>query len=166
MKTIKLILSGVTLVFLSACGGGGGGGGSTASSPSSVAPPSNAPSGGSTAVTSASVPAQQSLKSVELSIPEDFDFSTEREVSVKVDVASSQSTRGFLSIYTEFNGDVVDYTSQVLRSPINEDIEFSTTLLLPNHVEKVWVEVWYPSAMGSEVKRSVDINNDQVEVIL
>ena len=147
MKTIKLILSGVTLVFLSACGGGGGGGGSSSSSPSSV-------------------PTSQSLKSVELSIPEGFDFSTEREVKVTVDVVSSQSTRGFMSIYTEFNGDVVDYTSQVLRSPINEDIEFSTTLLLPNHVEKVWVEVWYPSAMGSEVKRSVDINNDQVEVIL
>ena len=147
MKTIKLILSGVTLVFLSACGGGGGGGGSSSSSPSSV-------------------PTSQSLKSVELSIPEGFDFSTEREVKVTVDVVSSQSTRGFMSIYTEFNGDVVDYSSQVLRSPINEDIEFSTTLLLPNHVEKVWVEVWYPSAMGSEVKRSVDINNDQVEVIL
>ncbi|MEZ8019682.1 hypothetical protein AB4277_20665 [Vibrio splendidus] len=147
MKTIKLILSGVTLVFLSACGGGGGGGSSSSSSPSSV-------------------PTSQSLKSVELSIPEGFDFSTEREVKVTVDVVSSQSTRGFMSIYTEFNGDVVDYTSQVLRSPINEDIEFSTTLLLPNHVEKVWVEVWYPSAMGSEVKRSVDINNDQVEVIL
>ncbi|MEZ9398586.1 hypothetical protein AB4393_24550 [Vibrio splendidus] len=144
MKTIKLILSGVTLVFLSACGGGGG---SSSSSPSSV-------------------PTSQSLKSVELSIPEGFDFSTEREVKVTVDVVSSQSTRGFMSIYTEFNGDVVDYSSQVLRSPINEDIEFSTTLLLPNHVEKVWVEVWYPSAMGSEVKRSVDINNDQVEVIL
>ncbi|MEZ9763961.1 hypothetical protein AB4278_13765 [Vibrio splendidus] len=147
MKTIKLILSGVTLVFLSACGGGGGGGSSSSSSPSSV-------------------PTSQSLKSVELSIPEGFDFSTEREVKVTVDVVSSQSTRGFMSIYTEFNGDVVDYSSQVLRSPINEDIEFSTTLLLPNHVEKVWVEVWYPSAMGSEVKRSVDINNDQVEVIL
>ncbi|MFS1492113.1 hypothetical protein BCT96_003260 [Vibrio splendidus] len=149
MKTIKLILSGVALVFLSACGGGGGGGGgsSSSSSPSSV-------------------PTSQSLKSVELSIPEGFDFSTEREVKVTVDVVSSQSTRGFMSIYTEFNGDVVDYSSQVLRSPINEDIEFSTTLLLPNHVEKVWVEVWYPSAMGSEVKRSVDINNDQVEVIL
>jgi hypothetical protein len=165
MKTIKLILSGVTLMFLSACGGGGGGG-SSASSPSSVVPPSNTPASGSTAVTSASVPTQQSLKSVELSIPEGFDFSTEREVSVKVDVASSQSTRGFMTIYTEFNGDVVDYTSQVLRSPINEDIEYSTTLLIPNHVQKVWVEIWYPSAIGSEVKRSVDIVNNNVEVLL
>ncbi|TVU61163.1 hypothetical protein FQP88_15285 [Vibrio atlanticus] len=164
MKTIKLILSGVTLMFLSACGGGGGG--SSASSPSSVVPPSNTPVAGSTAVTSASVPTQQSLKSVELSIPEGFDFSTEREVSVKVDVASSQSTRGFMTIYTEFNGDVVDYTSQVLRSPINEDIEYSTTLLIPNHVQKVWVEIWYPSAIGSEVKRSVDIVNNNVEVLL
>lgn len=145
MKTIKLILSGVTLMFLSACGGGGGG--SSSSSPSSVS-------------------ASQSLKSVELSIPEGFDFSTEREVSVKVDVASSQSTRGFMTIYTEFNGDVVDYTSQVLRSPINEDIEYSTTLLIPNHVQKVWVEIWYPSAIGSEVKRSVDIVNNNVEVLL
>ncbi|MCF7505792.1 MULTISPECIES: hypothetical protein [Vibrio] len=164
MKTIKLILSGVTLMFLSACGGGGGG--SSASSPSSVVPPSNTPAAGNTAVTSASMPIQQSLKSVELSIPEGFDFSTEREVSVKVDVASSQSTRGFMTIYTEFNGDVVDYTSQVLRSPINEDIEYSTTLLIPNHVQKVWVEIWYPSAIGSEVKRSVDIVNNNVEVLL
>jgi len=147
MKTIKLILSSVSLVFLSACGGGGGGGSSSASAPSSSA-------------------AQQAQKSIELVVPEGFDFSTEREVVVSVDVASSQSSRGFMSIYTDFNGDVVDYTSQVLRTPINEDIDFSTTLLLPNHVDKVWVEVWYPSAMGSEVKRLVDINNGQVDVVL
>ncbi|MFS1428668.1 hypothetical protein LMH73_016385, partial [Vibrio splendidus] len=122
--------------------------------------------GGSSAVTSSVAPAQQSLSSVELSIPEGFDFSTEREVTVSVDVASSQSSRGFMSIYTDFNGEVVDYTSQVLRTPINEDIDFSTTLLLPNHVDKVWVEVWYPSAMGSELKRLVDINNGQIDVVL
>ncbi|MEZ9451172.1 hypothetical protein AB4258_01565 [Vibrio splendidus] len=147
MKTIKLILSSVSLVFLSACGGGGGGGSSSASAPSSSA-------------------AQQAQKSIELVVPEGFDFSTEREVVVNVDVGSSQSSRGFMSIYTDFNGEVVDYTSQVLRTPINEDIDFSTTLLLPNHVDKVWVEVWYPSAMGSEVKRLVDINNGQVDVVL
>ena len=147
MKTIKLILSSVSLVFLSACGGGGGGGSSSASAPSSSA-------------------AQQAQKSIELVVPEGFDFSTEREVVVSVDVASSQSSRGFMSIYTDFNGEVVDYTSQVLRTPINEDIDFSTTLLLPNHVDKVWVEVWYPSAMGSEVKRLVDINNGQIDVVL
>ena len=147
MKTIKLILSSVSLVFLSACGGGGGGGSSSASAPSSSA-------------------AQQAKKSIELVVPEGFDFSTEREVVVNVDVGSSQSSRGFMSIYTDFNGEVVDYTSQVLRTPINEDIDFSTTLLLPNHVDKVWVEVWYPSAMGSEVKRLVDINNGQVDVVL
>lgn len=172
MKLSKLMLSSVTLVFLAACGGGGGGGGSTTSTPSAVTPPGsgsssgNTPSGGSTAVTSSVVPAQQALKSVELVIPEGFDFSTEREVKVTVDVASSQSSRGFMSLYTQFNGDVVDYTSQVLRVPINEDIDFSTTLLLPNHVEKVWVEVWYPSAMGSEVKRSIDVENGLVDVIL
>ena len=147
MKTIKLILSSVSLVFLSACGGGGGGGSSSASAPSSSA-------------------AQQAQKSIELVVPEGFDFSTEREVVVNVDVGSSQSSRGFMSIYTDFNGEVVDYTSQVLRTPINEDIDFSTTLLLPNHVDKVWVEVWYPSAMGSEIKRLVDINNGQVDVVL
>ncbi|MEZ8648684.1 hypothetical protein AB6D92_06905 [Vibrio splendidus] len=165
MNTTKLMLSSVTLVFLTACGGGGGGG-STTSTPSSVAPPSSAPAGVSNAVTSSVTPVQQALKSVELSVPEGFDFSTEREVVVSVDVASSQSSRGFMSIYTDFNGEVVDYTSQVLRTPINEDIDFSTTLLLPNHVDKVWVEVWYPSAMGSEVKRLVDIENGQVDVIL
>ncbi|PTO89090.1 hypothetical protein CWN98_06530 [Vibrio splendidus] len=167
MNTTKLMLSSVTLVFLTACGGGGGGGGgSTTSTPSSVAPPSSAPAGVSNTVTSSVTPVQQALKSVELSVPEGFDFSTEREVVVSVDVASSQSSRGFMSIYTDFNGEVVDYTSQVLRTPINEDIDFSTTLLLPNHVDRVWVEVWYPSAMGSEVKRLVDIENGQVDVIL
>ncbi|MEZ9310239.1 hypothetical protein AB4205_03760 [Vibrio sp. 10N.286.49.F3] len=145
MKLTNLMLTSVTVIFLTACGGGGGGdgGGSTASTSSSVAP---------------------ATKSVELSIPEGFDFSTEREVKVTVDVASSQSSRGFMSLYTDFNDDVVDYTSQVLRVPINDSSDFSTTLLLPNHVEKVWVEVWYPSAMGSEVKRSIDIDNDQVDV--
>jgi hypothetical protein len=167
MKLSKLMLSSVTLVFLAACGGGGGGGGSTASAPSSVPPADDSSSGtGNNTVTSSVAPAAQVLKSVELTIPEGFDFSTEREVVVTVDVASSQSSRGFMSLYTEFEGDVVDYTSQVLRMPINEDTDFSTTLLLPNHVDKVWVEVWYPSALGSEVKSSFSIENDQVDVLL
>ncbi|NOI95865.1 MULTISPECIES: hypothetical protein [Vibrio] len=170
MKLSKLMLSSVTLVFLAACGGGGGGGGSTTSAPSSVPPADDSSSGNSSSanntVTSSVAPAAQVLRSVELTIPEDFDFSTEREVAVTVDVASSQSSRGFMSLYTEFDGDVVDYTSQVLRMPINEDTDFSTTLLLPNHVDKVWVEVWYPSALGSEVRNSYSIENDQVDVIL
>lgn len=170
MKLSKLMLSSVTLVFLAACGGGGGGGGSTTSAPSSVPPADDSSSGNSSSanntVTSSIAPAAQVLSSVELTIPEGFDFSTEREVAVTVDVASSQSSRGYLSLYTEFDGDVVDYSSQVLRMPINEDTDFSTTLLLPNHVDKVWVEVWYPSALGSEVRNSYSIENDQVDVIL
>lgn len=171
MKLSKLMLSSVTLAFLAACGGGGGGGGSTASAPSSVPPADDSSSGntsstGNNTVTSSVAPAAQVLSSVELTIPEGFDFSTEREVAVTVDVASSQSSRGFMSLYTEFDGDVVDYTSQVLRMPINEDTDFSTTLMLPNHVDKVWVEVWYPSALGSEVRNSYSIENDQVDVIL
>ncbi|MDA0153448.1 MULTISPECIES: hypothetical protein [Vibrio] len=170
MKLSKLMLSSVTLVFLAACGGGGGGGGSTTSAPSSVPPADDSSSGNSSSanntVTSSIAPAAQVLSSVELTIPEGFDFSTEREVAVTVDVASSQSSRGFMSLYTEFDGDVVDYTSQVLRMPINEDTDFSTTLLLPNHVDKVWVEVWYPSALGSEVKSSYNIENDKVDVLL
>ncbi|MFM2607947.1 hypothetical protein AAFX30_10015 [Vibrio chagasii] len=170
MKLSKLMLSSVTLAFLAACGGGGGGGGSTTSAPSSVPPADDSSSGNSSSanntVTSSVAPAAQVLSSVELTIPEGFDFSTEREVAVTVDVASSQSSRGFMSLYTEFDGDVVDYTSQVLRMPINEDTDFSTTLLLPNHVDKVWVEVWYPSALGSEVRNSYSIENDQVDVIL
>ncbi|PTO97215.1 hypothetical protein CWO08_05700 [Vibrio sp. 10N.286.48.B8] len=170
MKLSKLMLSSVTLVFLAACGGGGGGGGSTTSAPSSVPPADDSSSGNSSSanntVTSSVAPAAQVLSSFELTIPEGFDFSTEREVAVTVDVASSQSSRGFMSLYTEFDGDVVDYTSQVLRMPINEDTDFSTTLLLPNHVDKVWVEVWYPSALGSEVKSSYNIENDKVDVLL
>ena len=145
MKLTKLTLSSVTLVFLAACGGGGG---------------------GNNIVTSSVAPAAQVLSSVELTIPEGFDFSTEREVAVTVDIASSQSSRGFMSLYTEFDGDVVDYTSQVLRMPINEDTDFSTTLLLPNHVDKVWIEVWYPSALGNEVRSSYSIVNDRLDVIL
>ncbi|CAH6885634.1 conserved exported hypothetical protein [Vibrio chagasii] len=170
MKLSKLMLSSVTLVFLAACGGGGGGGGSTTSAPSSVPPADDSSSGNSSSanntVTSSVAPAAQVSSSVELTIPEGFDFSTEREVAVTVDVASSQSSRGFMSLYTEFDGDVVDYTSQVLRMPINEDTDFSTTLLLPNHVDKVWVEVWYPSALGSEVRNSYSIENDKVDVLL
>jgi len=169
MKLSKLMLSSVTLTFLAACGGGGGG--STTSAPSSVPPADDSSSGdtssaGNNTVTSSVVPEEQVLRSVELTIPEGFDFSTEREVAVTVDVASSQSSRGFMSLYTEFEGEVVDYTSQVLRMPINEDTDFSTTLLMPNHVDKVWVEVWYPSALGSEVKSSFNIENDKVDVLL
>jgi hypothetical protein len=156
MKNINLLLSIVTLTFLSACDSGGGGGSSSGSStPDST--PSNI---------SATPETQVGVSTSELSAPEGFSFSTEREVSFNLSVASSQSDRGFMSIYTEFNEGIVDHTSQIILTPMNDTTEFTTNVMLPNHVDKIWVEVWYPSALGNEIKTSVDIVDNTVNAIL
>ncbi|OCH22990.1 hypothetical protein [Aliivibrio logei] len=155
MKNINLLLSIVTLTFLSACDSGGDGGSSGSSTPGST--PSNV---------SAIPETQVGVSTSELSAPEGFSFSTEREVSFNLSVASSQSDRGFMSIYTEFNEGIVDHTSQIILTPMNDTIEFTTNVMLPNHVDKIWVEVWYPSALGNEIKTSVDIVDNTVNAIL
>ena len=155
MKNINLLLSIVTLTFLSACDSGGDGGSSGSSTPGST--PSNV---------SAIPETQVGVSTSELSAPEGFSFSTEREVSFNLSVASSQSERGFMSIYTEFNEGIVDYTSQIILTPMNDTTEFTTNVMLPNHVDKIWVEVWYPSALGNEIKTSVDIVGNTANAIL
>jgi hypothetical protein len=70
MKNINLLLSIVTLTFLSACDSGGDGGSSGSSTPGST--PSNV---------SAIPETQVGVSTSELSAPEGFSFSTEREVS-------------------------------------------------------------------------------------
>lgn len=155
MKNINLLLSIVTLTFLSACDSGGGGGSSGSSTPGST--PSNV---------SAIPETQVGVSTSELSAPEGFSFSTEREVSFNLSVASSQSDRGFMSIYTEFNEGIVDHTSQIILTPMNDTTEFTTNVMLPNHVDKIWVEVWYPSALGNEIKTSVEIVDNTVNAIL
>lgn len=155
MKNINLLLSIVTLTFLSACDSGGDGGSSGSSTPGST--PSNV---------SAIPETQVGVSTSELSAPEGFSFSTEREVSFNLSVASSQSDRGFMSIYTEFNEGIVDHTSQIILTPMNDTTEFTTNVMLPNHVDKIWVEVWYPSALGNEIKTSVEIVDNTVNAIL
>ncbi|MEC4728105.1 hypothetical protein HWQ46_21450 [Shewanella sp. D64] len=160
MKTINLLLSTVTLVFLSACGGGGEE--STpevVSLPPVVTPPVTTPpdSGDETSIL---------VNTSDLLIPDGFDFTTEREVAFNLSVASSQSERGFMSVYTGFNNGVVDYNSQIIRTPMNVGVEFKSNIMIPNHLDKVWVEIWYPAAIGSEVKKQLDIVNGVVNAVL
>ncbi len=71
-----------------------------------------------------------------------------------------------MSIYTEFNEGAVDYTSQIILTPMNDSTEFKSSMMLPNHVDKVWVEIWYPSALGSEIKQMIDIVDNTVVATL
>ncbi|WP_375320405.1 hypothetical protein [Aliivibrio logei] len=154
MKHIHLLLGITALTFLAAC--------SDSSSGSSSG-------GGAAPGTDSAVPAAEGvngIKTSELSIPEGFTFSTEREVSITLSVASSQSERGFMSLYSEFKDGVVDHTSQFIITPMNDETEFQTSVMLPNHVDKIWVEVWYPSAVGHEITQSVDIVDNTINAIL
>lgn len=154
MKTINLLLSIAGISLLSACGGSDSGGSSSDtdnSAPSTVSEAAGEVNGVSTS---------------ELSAPEGFKFSTEREVAFNLSVANSQSERGFMSVYTEFNEGVVDYTSQIIVTPMNDQTIFESNIMLPNHVDKVWVEVWYPSAIGSEISASVDIVDNTASAVL
>ncbi|MDD9194311.1 hypothetical protein PVK62_00485 [Aliivibrio sp. S3MY1] len=151
MKRINLLLSIAALVVITACSDSGSG----SSSPGSTAPSS-----------SATPDTKDGIRTSELSIPEGFNFATEREVSITLSVANSQSDRGFMSLYSEFNEGTVDYTSQFILTPMNDKTELKTTVMLPNHVDKIWVEVWYPSALGHEITQSIDIVNNTVNKVL
>ncbi|GGJ00312.1 lipoprotein [Shewanella hanedai] len=162
MKTINLLLSTVTLVLLSACGGGG-----EESTPEVVSPPPvTTPPVVTPPVTTTPDSGGGPVNTSDLLIPDGFDFTTEREVSFNLSVASSQTERGFMSVYTEFNNGVVDYNSQIIRTPMNAGVEFKSNIMVPNHLDKVWVEIWYPAAIGTEVKKQLDIVNGVVNAVL
>ena len=157
MKNINFLLSITALTFLAAC------------SDSSSGSSSDEGAGSGSTTPASTLPAtegENGIKTSELSIPEGFTFSTEREVSITLSVASSQSERGFMSLYSEFKDGVVDHTSQFIITPMNDETEFQTSVMLPNHVDKIWVEVWYPSAVGHEITQSVDIVDNTINAVL
>ena len=163
MKTINLLLSILTLAFLSACGGGGG----DESTPEVVSPPPvTTPPVVTPPVTTPPDSGGGPVNTSDLIIPDGFDFTTEREVAFNLSVSSSQTERGFMSVYTEFDNGVVDYKSQIIRTPMNAGVEFKSNIMVPNHLDKVWVEIWYPAAIGTEVKKQLDIVNGVVNAVL
>jgi hypothetical protein len=166
MKKINLLLSILTITFLSACDSGT----TSTAAPNTAAPSTATPS---TAAPSTTTPSTGSsnlkeniINTSDLSAPEGFDFTSERIVDITLSVASSQNERGFMSIYTESKEGKVDSKTQIVLTPMNDKTEFRSSVMLPNHVNKIWVEVWYPDALGTEIKASVDIVDDTASAIL
>lgn len=156
MKKINLLLSILTITFLSACDSGT----TSTTTPNTAAPSTPTPSTGSSNVK------ENTINTSDLSAPEGFNFTTERIVDITLSVASSQNERGFMSVYTESKKGEVDSKTQIVLTPMNDKTEFRSSVMLPNHVNKIWVEVWYPDALGTEIKASVDIVDDTANAIL
>ena len=136
MKIHNWIVSVLAILFVFGCGGGDDSGSST--------PP----------VTEDESP---SVITANLVVPEDFDFKSEREVKVELSVVNREYERGFLSVYTDVSDGTVDYTSQVIRTPVKNGDSYNGVVMLPNHQTAIWVEVWYPEDLDAVIKQKVDV---------
>ena len=145
MKACKLILSNVAVLFLFGCGGDDSGSSTVSPPVSNQEEPVIVETGVTSGITE------------NLVVPEDFDFSSESEVAIELTVASNQLNRGFLSVYTDKREGVVDYNSQVIRTPVQSGQTFESVIMLPNHSDSIWVEVWYPTDLDSTIKQNVEV---------
>jgi len=145
MKACKLLFSSAAVLFLFGCGGGDSGSGSVAPPVSTQEAPVVVDTGVTSGITE------------NLVVPDDFDFSSESEVAIELTVASNQLNRGYLSVYTDSREGVVDYTSQIIRAPVKSGQTFDSVIMLPNHSDSIWVEVWYPTDLDSTIKQRVAV---------
>ncbi|EDP59961.1 hypothetical protein [Vibrio sp. AND4] len=162
MKIRNWIVSVLAILFVFGCGGGDDSGSDSSTPPVSVTQDDEEQAENGEQQTGDEDQAQDEDVAptgitANLVVPEDFDFKSEREVKVELSVANSQYTRGFLSVYTDIVDGEVDYNSQVIRAPVTSGKPYEGVLMLPNHKQAIWVEVWYPEDIGAVIKQQVDV---------
>lgn len=109
---------------------------------------------------------EQRIDTTDLMIPPGFDFETDREVTMSFIVDNEVAERAFLSAYPHNVNDKTDFQTQLLRIELTGGAHIETHMMLPNHTEKIMVEVWLPGSNQNIVKKTYDIIDGKVSVVL
>ncbi|UTW46930.1 hypothetical protein [Bacterioplanoides sp. SCSIO 12839] len=168
MKNLKLSMSlffwlGLSLVLslgLAGCGGGGSGGSSTAGDGGQ---PPSAPET-STPVTSIpepETPSVTSLTTAEIEAPEGLTFTSAFAMDLSVNLEQYQQQKAYISVYSDYhqadnNQWQINYNSRILGSSVNNGV-FNKALTLPQHLEKVLVQVWFYDTSIEPLTREVTV---------
>ncbi|MFN3235582.1 MAG: hypothetical protein ACE37D_00835 [Pseudomonadales bacterium] len=138
----RLLLSFITIIFLTACG-------TESEDETATSPESNvtaaAPASTATSDVSNSPPAQSDAisKTADLKASTTFDFTSSFDVGVDINLDNKEKL--YLNICNRFDTDDgktnVDYDSCVLQAPI-ENGRYQGTLSLTNDVQQLVIAIW------------------------
>ena len=159
MKNLKLGMSlivGLSLSLgLAGCGGGGSGG-SSADGDGNQPPSTSVPQEPSTPE-----PSVTPLTTAEIEAPEGLTFTSAFAMDLSVNLEQYQQQKAYVSVYsdyrqTENNQWQINYNSRVLGSSVNNGV-FNKALTLPQHLEKVLVQVWFYDTSIEPLTREVTV---------
>ncbi|MEZ8196580.1 hypothetical protein [Vibrio cortegadensis] len=135
MKNLLTVTT-LTLILIG-CGGGGGG----------------SSEGGN----SASTPAESTLTTSELIVPEGFDYNPITDFQLKLDLSSETTQRAYVSVYHQFSTDSsaaiqANYSSRIASTSLQEG-KSTINFTVPNAKKELLVEIWFYD--GSPAKQQI-----------
>ena len=152
MKNLKLSMSlivGLSLSLgLAGCGGGGSGG-SSADGDGNQPPSTSVPQ----------EPSVTPLTTAEIEAPEGLTFTSAFAMDLSVNLEQYQQQKAYVSVYSDYhqadnNQWQINYNSRILGSSVNNGV-FNKALTLPQHLEKVLVQVWFYETSIEPLTREV-----------
>lgn len=159
MKNLKLDMSLIVGLSISlgmvGCGGGGSGGSSAAGNGGQ---PPSAPAT-STPEPSTPEPSVTPLTTAEIEAPEGLTFTSAFAMDLSVNLEQYQQQKAYVSVYSDYhqadnNQWQINYNSRILGSSVNNGV-FNKALTLPQHLEKVLVQVWFYDTSIEPLTREV-----------
>ncbi|TKF21233.1 hypothetical protein FCV43_12620 [Vibrio genomosp. F6] len=138
MKNLLTVTT-LTLILMGCGGGGGGGGGSS--------------EGGNSTAT----PAESTLTTSELIVPDGFDYNPIDDFQLKLDLSSETTQRAYVSVYHQFSTDnsaaiQANYSSRIASASLQEG-KSTINFTVPNAKKELLVEIWFYD--GSPPKQQV-----------
>lgn len=150
MKNLKLGMSlivGLSLSLgLAGCGGGGSGG-SSADGDGNQPPSAPETSTPETSIPEPETPSVKPLTTADIEAPEGLTFTSAFAMDLSVNLEQYQQQKAYVSVYSDYhqadnNQWQINYNSRILGSSVNNGV-FNKALTLPQHLEKVLVQVWF-----------------------
>ena len=91
--------------------------------------------------------------------PNGFDFSTDFWLDLQFTVSDPAGNQGYISIYTDYDAETgeVNRNSRIVFASLDEMHRYQQPLRLANHIDDLWVEVWYVDNPNQPIKTAVQL---------
>lgn len=152
MKNLKLGMSLIVGLSLSLGMVGCGGGGSSSPGDGNQSPSASTPE-------PSTPPSETSFTTADIKAPEGLAFTSAFAMDLSVNLDQFQQQKAYISVYSDYrqsenNQWQINYNSRILGSSVNNGV-FNKALTLPQHLEKVLVQVWFYDTSIEPIIREV-----------
>lgn len=114
-----------------------------------------------TSVPEPETPSVMPLTTAEIEAPEGLTFTSAFAMDLSLNLEQYQQQKAYVSVYSDYhqadnNQWQINYNSRVLGSSVNNGV-FNKALTLPQHLEKVLVQVWFYDTSIEPLTREVTV---------